>query len=95
VVRELPKDAPIDSCQVLFLPESSPSRRAVLQRVSRLPILTVGDSSTFLDEGGIVQLRLIDSRIRFDISVPAADRVGLRLSSQLLRLAVTVRGGPS
>jgi hypothetical protein len=33
--------------------------------------------------------------VRFEINLAAADRAGLRLSSQLLRLAMTVRGGRS
>ena len=49
---------------------------------------------TFIDEGGIVALRMINGRVRFDINVEAANQAGLRLSSQLLQLALSVRGGP-
>lgn len=95
VVRQVDSPALFDTCQLLFLPGASLARRAVLQRVESLPVLTVSDAPRFLEEGGIVQLRLVDNRVRFDINASAANRAGLRLSSQLLRLAVNVRGGPS
>jgi hypothetical protein len=40
-----------------------------------------------------VALHLINGRVRFDINVEAANQVGVRLSSQLLQLALSVRGG--
>ena len=49
---------------------------------------------SLVDDGGIVRLRSVDGRIRFDIDVAAAQRAGLRVSSQLLQLALTVRGRP-
>jgi hypothetical protein len=43
----------------------------------------------------VVQLRLVGNRVRFHIDAGTAERAGLRLSAQLLRLAVSVRGGRS
>lgn len=42
----------------------------------------------------VVQLRVVESRVRFEIGATAAQQAGLRLSSQLLRLALNVRGAP-
>jgi hypothetical protein len=39
-----------------------------------------------------VRLRLVDGRMRFDINATAAGQAGLRISSQLLQLALSVRG---
>jgi hypothetical protein len=83
-----------EGCHLLFLSTTTPAREAALKRVDGRPILTVSDAPRFLDEGGIILLRVADRRVRFDVSVSAAERAGLRLSSQLLRLALTVRGGP-
>jgi hypothetical protein len=92
-VRRILDDSDLPSCQVLFLPaRSSASRHRLLQQAQSRPILTVGDDSRFLDEGGIVRLRSVQGRIRFDVDAAAARRAGLRVSSQLLRLALTVRG---
>jgi hypothetical protein len=65
-----------------------------LVSAQQTPVLTIGESTTFLDEGGLINLRLVDGRVRFDVNVDAANRVGVRFSSQLLRLALSVRGQP-
>lgn len=92
--RRVSRDAAGD-CHVLYVPAATPRRRALLDRLKGLPVLTVSDADGFLDDGGVVQLRLIANRVRFDIDAGAADRAGLRLSAQLLRLAGSVRGGRS
>ena len=95
-VREIATPADLAPCLLLFVPNAPViDRRTLLASAQKLPLLTIGDSPTFLDDGGIVHLRLVDGRVRFDINVRAADRVGIRFSSQLLRLALNVRGGPS
>jgi hypothetical protein len=96
VVRQVTAKGPIESCHVLFVAQTPATTKSdLLARAASLPILTVGDSPRFLDLGGIINLRLVDRRVRFEINLAAADRAGLRLSSQLLRLAMTVRGGRS
>jgi hypothetical protein len=84
----------LENCQLLFVPGRVRSgRHPLLASAESLPILTVGDYPTFMDDGGIVQLRMVDGRVRFDINLVAARHAGIQVSSQLLRLAVTVRGG--
>ena len=96
VTREIGTVEAIDTCQLLFVPlRSAIDRKQLLARAEKLPVLTVGDYPSFLDEGGIVNLRIVAGRVRFEIDVTAADRAGVRLSSQLLRLAVNVRRGPT
>ena len=48
--------------------------RRPLSRAAALPVLTVGDDPHFLDDGGIVRLRIIDGRVRFDINAAAAGK---------------------
>lgn len=85
----------LDACHVLFLPDDdSTARLTALQAVATRPVLTVSDADGFLEEGGVIQLRLADDRVRFEINAAAAERAGLRLSAQLLRLAIRVVGGP-
>jgi hypothetical protein len=91
-VREISAPTQISTCHVLFVRGDGPASN-VIDRIGRQPILTVGESPRFLDEGGIIQLIRADNRIRFNINLAAARQAGLRLSSQLLRLAAAVRGG--
>ncbi len=54
-------------------------------------VLTVGESPRFVALGGIINFVLEGDKIRFEIDTAAAERSGLRLSSQLLKLAAVVR----
>jgi hypothetical protein len=93
VVRRLRNAAALGECHVLLIPAGGGRQRELLLEAASQPILTVGDSGSFLDEGGMVVLRLVGGRVRFDVNARAARNAGLRISSQLLRLAVKVHGG--
>jgi hypothetical protein len=92
-MRRLNNASEVGTCHVLFVPARATARRSILAAAARLPVLTVSDDPGFLESGGIVCLRVVDGRVRFEIDDGAARRAGLRISSQLLRLAIAVRGG--
>jgi uncharacterized protein DUF4154 len=79
---------------ILFI---SSSERLDLTRILRAldgrPVLTVGDMDHFASRGGIVGLRVQGKTVRFDINVEEAEKAGLKMSSQLLKLARIVRTG--
>jgi hypothetical protein len=87
LANEDPRD-----CHVLYVTAGTPGTADLLKRVATRPILTVSDAPDFLDAGGIVLLHTAGTRVRFAIDAAAADRAGLRLNFQLLRLATDVRG---
>ena len=90
VVRELRKDEPVRTCDVLYV---APGDLGLLQEAKDLPILTVGDQPNFCQRGGIINLLMIDGRVRFEIELARARASGLKMDSQLLRLASKVYGG--
>jgi hypothetical protein len=83
----------VTACHLLFLHADAGPRGTLLRKVGDRPVLTVSDAPRFLDEGGIVLLRVVDNRVRFEIDAEAARRANLRLNTQLLKLAANVRGG--
>ena len=91
-VRTLGRRDVVDGCDVLYIARADLS---LLQRAQRKPILTVGDQADFCQLGGIINLRIIDRHVRFELDLAQARQVGLRLDSQLLRLAAAVHGGRS
>lgn len=90
VVRDLQKDEPVRTCDVLYV---APGDLELLDEAKNLPILTVGDQPNFCQRGGIINLLMIDGRVRFEIELTRARLSGLKLDSQLLRLASKVYGG--
>lgn len=53
-----------------------------------------GESPGFAERGGIVGFRTQDDRVRFDIDLRRAEPSGLRISSQLPKLATSVTTRP-
>lgn len=69
--------------------------RDVTQSLRTRPVLVVTDQPDGLEEGSAVNFLLVDRRVRFEVSLPAATKAGLHLSSQLLSVAARVRGAQS
>lgn len=81
-------------CNLVFIGGSDPVRlRSVLDALGRSPVLTVADSAGFAERGVMINLRVEHNKVRFDINPDAAERAGLKLSSQLLKLANLVGRG--
>jgi hypothetical protein len=91
-VREVSSPDRLTGCSMMYLGPLTSRNSRLLARAAELPILTVGDDPGFLARGGIIRLQLLGERVRFDIHAGQARRVGLQLSSQLLRLAQSVHG---
>jgi hypothetical protein len=81
-------------CWVLVVTERDRAVGEWLRAVKSQPILTVGDAEQFVYSGGMLGLVPVENRLRFDANLEAARAANLRLSSQLLNLARTVKGGP-
>jgi hypothetical protein len=67
----------------------------ILQALHGRPVLTVGEMDRFAERGGMVGFRVQGELVRFDINADQVAKAGLRMSSQLLKLARIVRSGNS
>ena len=84
----------LQNCHVLFVSRSErPRIPGILSALEGKPILTVGDQPDFARRGGMINFYLEGHKVRFEINRAAAQRGGLKLSSQLLGLARLV--GPA
>ena len=93
-VRLVASAGGLSGCHALFAGARSGAAAAVLKAAAGRPILTIGETDQFLQAGGIIVLRVVDRRVRFEVEASNAARAGLRISAQLLALAAAVRGGP-
>ena len=93
-VRRLVQGEPGNDVHVLFISRSERSRQALLIRqVAALPILVITETDGGLQQGAALNFRIADNRVRFEVSLAAADRAGLKLSARLLPLALAVLKG--
>ncbi len=92
VTRRLTRPADIDGCRVLFIDESENAQLGrTLATLDDTPVLTVSEIPDFVARGGIIQFVLRQDRVRFEINLMKAERIGLMVSSQLLNVASAVR----
>lgn len=91
-VRSFGVPGDLSGCHLLYVDGSFGGRSAdVLAAVRDRSVLTVGEPSEFLEQGGVIQLVTEGSKLRFEVSRDAAQRAGLQISSRLLQLAANVR----
>jgi hypothetical protein len=57
------------------------------------PVLLVGESNGFAENGGAINFFTDGNKIRFEVNPKAAEAAGLRVSSRLLRVAKIVSDG--
>ncbi len=88
IVRHYSSSSDVKGAQVIVvgITDGKTSQDA-LEQVKNQPTLTIGESSAFLDEGGMIRLLKEDGKVRFEINTSPAKFSHLTISSKLLSLA--------
>ena len=78
-------------CHIAYLsPAGKKQEKSLLKAMRAKPILTVGDKESFVGMGGVVSFVMVDNKIKLVVNLPAAQKAGLRVDSQLLEVALKV-----
>jgi len=79
-------------CRILFVSSAETGLlERMIEAVSKQGVLTVSDMPQFVNRGGMIQFVTDEKRVRFEVNLTAAQRAGLTLSSELLKVATVVR----
>jgi hypothetical protein len=74
------------ACSVAYLAtENATELRQALAHLRTSHALVMGEAKRFLDEGGAVNLMIVEGHMSFEVSMEALDRAGVSVSSKLLR----------
>ena len=74
-------------CQLIFISSSETNRTAeILNGLAHLPVLTIGEVPAFTEQGGIINLLLVDRNIRLEVNAAAAREAGIVLHPGLIKL---------
>jgi len=83
-------------CAVAYISSSEGARvGADLEALRGQPVLTVSDDANFLQHGGMIQFVTVGNHVRFAVNLNAARNAQLGLSSELLKVAISVNGQTS
>ncbi len=93
-------DDGLSDCRLLYVdPQADGALAGLLRELGHAPVLTVGAERSFAEQGGMIALAHVGRRIKPLVNLQAVERVGLTISSKLLRLAdllpaADARGAP-
>lgn len=80
-------------CGIAYISAAEGSRvDSDLQALRGHEVLTVSDSNDFLRHGGMIQFVNVAKHVRFAVNLEAAHKAHISLSSELLRVAISVNG---
>jgi hypothetical protein len=94
-VRRIRSAAEAASAHVIFVSATDISYWTQVQAaIETSPIVTVGESPSFIQSGGTINLVVQGDKLRFEINMTAAERSGVKISAQLQKLAAAVQRSP-
>lgn len=92
VVRRVRSGEQAAGVHVLFVSRSEAGRFGELLSVTQgQPVLTVTETEKGLAQGSVINFVIADNRVRFEVSLEAANRNGLRIGAPLLAVAQRVQ----
>jgi hypothetical protein len=87
VIRRLkPQDNP-RGCHILFISGSERETSRILGQLKGDHVLTVGESTHFMRQGGAIAFFIENDSVKLEINPRAAEQNGLKISSKLLGVA--------
>jgi hypothetical protein len=92
-VRELREADAAARVHLLFVGGFDQQRVARIVRQASGAMLIVTECENGLQIGSAINFRIVDERVRFDVSLDAAEHNGIKLSSRLLTVANRVQKG--
>ncbi|MDO9103490.1 MAG: YfiR family protein [Methylovulum sp.] len=80
-------DKRVELCHVLYISAETAITARLFEQSRKQPILTIGDGDSFLAQGGMVYLEMVDAKIKLHINLSAAQKAEVHISSRVLKLA--------
>jgi len=90
-VRRLRDGDSLEGLHMVFIGTDSARPVQALRSAADKSVLSVTEMDNGLQQGAVINFRLVDDRVRFEVSLQAAEKGGLRLSSRLLSVAYHIQ----
>ena len=92
IVKQVATAKDLEACQIVFISASEKARLPeIFAQLKDARVLTVSEMDGFASQGGIINFISERNKVRFEINPDAARRLGLTISSELLKLARLVK----
>jgi hypothetical protein len=92
-IKALREGDSLAGLQLVFVGADVQRPAQVLRSAAQSGVLSVTEVDGGLLQGSVINFRLVEDRVRFEVSLPAAEKNNVRLSSRLLSVAYQVQKG--
>jgi hypothetical protein len=91
IIRPMMKPEDAAACHVIFIPgQESDKLAAYAGKYAGTPKLIITEKEGLVKKGGVINFITVDGKLRFELNQAALDKTGLKVSTQLLSLAIVV-----
>jgi YfiR/HmsC-like len=92
VLKRIQRGQDASECRIVFVSSAEEKHlKEILSALDKNGALTVSDMPDFTQRGGMIQFTLEDGKIRFEINLASTENARLVLSSELLKVAASIR----
>lgn len=94
LIKQIEQDKNPENCQLLFLSRTDSAEEVTqwIKNAGTSATLLVGNYDGLLDLGGMIAIFNDGERLRFDVDLGSVKRANIKLSSEMLKIANTVKG---
>ncbi len=91
-IKYISRQSQVNGCHAVFIPKSSGRNVSAFASAGKKnQVLTISDSPGFINKGGMIGFKKVSSNIKFEVNYTRAKQGGIKISSELLNLALRVR----
>lgn len=88
IVRKVQSPGDVAACHILYVPQTESSKAGIYAARTDGGRLIVTEGEGMLQKGGMINFVLVGKKLRYEINREALEKAGLKVSSQLVGLAV-------
>ena len=89
-LRVFARPEDIRFCHILFIPQTFSFGLAEVLNMTDKNMLTISEEPGYARRGTAINFVLVNNKLKFEINLNAVSKSGLRMSAQLLKLAIIV-----
>jgi hypothetical protein len=91
IIKHFEKIEDIDKCNVLFIPKNVKiPLQEFIATTEKKGVLIVSEKQGYASKGASINFVIIDKKLKFEANTKAISSAGLKVSAQLLKLAIIV-----
>jgi hypothetical protein len=91
IIRHFEKIEDLDNCNILFIPKAvKVPIQEIIAKTEKKNILLISEKQGYASKGSSINFVIIDNKLKFEANMKAINSAGLKVSAQLLKLAIIV-----